>query len=98
MVVKAPQPVEARQLGEVMTRDQFVAEQKHALIGLVVDAMLTRRSGAELSLFLQSVTARAEEILGRVYDAAQPKPLPVKPEATKPQNGVQHGPVPAQRR
>ncbi len=78
-----------------MTRDQFIAREKHQILGLVIDAMVVRRNGADLSIFMETVTGRVEEVLGRVYDQVNPKPLPVKPaEPTKPPaNGVHTGPL-----
>lgn len=60
-----------------MTRDQYIHSRLHVHLGLIFDAALARRSGAELGLFYEQVRRRLVEELGRTWDEARPKPPPV---------------------
>ncbi len=75
-----------------MTRETFIENHKHMLGGICLDLVSRAKSGPELSILLGQAMERIETILGRCWDESNPKPLPVKPAAPAPGNGVQQGP------
>ncbi len=56
------------------TREQFVQEYRHEIEGWMLDAAMTKRSGAELSIFLRSIRARIEAKLAAMHADLQPSP------------------------
>lgn len=68
-----------------MTRQEFIEKFRHQWDGIVLDACITHRTGAELSMWLRQMRGRIELGLGEMHDAL------VTPPEPKP-NG-QHKPV-----
>ncbi len=61
-----------------MTREEVILKHRHELGGLVMDALVGGQ-GAELSLRIRQIMVKVDQLIGRVYDEAQPekpKPLP----------------------
>ena len=58
-----------------MTRSDFIAAHRHAIAGLVLDAATNRASGAELSLFMRTILARVDTLLGDAYDDVTRQPV-----------------------
>lgn len=51
-----------------MTREQFIERWKHQLLGLILDAAISHRTGSELSLFLEhTAAAKLYGMLGRMH-------------------------------
>ncbi len=60
-----------------MTRQEFVSAWRHEVEGWLLDAAMTNRTGAELSVFLRAMRQKIEAKLAAVYDALVPdKPIP----------------------
>lgn len=55
-----------------MTREQLIQKHRHEIGGMVLDAAMKARAGAELSLFLRGVYAKIDAILGQAHHDAQP--------------------------
>lgn len=64
------------------TREQFVQDYRHEIEGWLLDAALTKRNGAELSLWLRAMRAKIEAKLAAVY--ADLQPVPNRNGVTKP--------------
>lgn len=80
-----------------MTREQFAEKWKHEWGGMLLDAATRRLAGPELSLWMQTLMAKVEANVSRMYDDAQqtqpqaigkPPPPPAAPQP--PANGS-HG-------
>ncbi len=65
-----------------MTRKEYHEKFRYELEGLVLDAMLSNRKGAELSLCLRAYLSKIAVILDQQYDALVPADLN--------RNGVKH--------
>lgn len=62
-----------------MTQAEFVQRWKHQLLGIALDAAISRRTGAELALFLEhTVHAKVNAILAKMYEELTAKPEPKK--------------------
>lgn len=61
-----------------MTREQFLADHRHALAGMMMEGVIRGKDGAELALFMRLMYAKIDATLGVLYDAAFP-PKPVVP-------------------
>ncbi len=57
----------------MLTRQQFIEAHFHELSGIILDAALAGRSGAELSIWLRNTQKKLSEKLGKVFDDLQPK-------------------------
>lgn len=58
-----------------MTRDEFIEVHKHELLGILLDAVTTRRTGGSLSIWLDMAAKRTVEHLGEAFDSLAPKPV-----------------------
>lgn len=70
-----------------MTRRQYIETFRYELAGLVLEAQMNPRSGAELAMSLRPLFARVDGILGRAFDAANTdlaEPEAPQPAAAKP--------------
>lgn len=86
-----------------MTKRQYLDAHRHKLAGLVLEAHMHPRSGAELSVTLRGLFARVDAILAEAWDDAHPAdpaatdapPTPAeKPTPTKGMtNGKPEGPA-----
>lgn len=56
-----------------MSKKEFIAEYLDEFWGMVADAAVMQRQGAELSLSLRSKLQKVEKLLGEAYDSLQPK-------------------------
>lgn len=54
-----------------MTREQFIADHRDRIMGMVLDAYLSTRAGAELSLALRGASAKTDGLLGEMFDQLQ---------------------------
>lgn len=50
-----------------MTRDEFLERHRHELAGLVLDAAVGERRGADLAIFLRNAMKRTDALLGAVW-------------------------------
>lgn len=53
----------------MLSRDQFVRDQYHELLGLVCDAAVVARHGVCLSKFISDAGKLVRDQLGAMYDA-----------------------------
>jgi hypothetical protein len=61
------------------TREQFIQEFRHEIEGWLLDAAMSGKHGAELSVWLRQMRQKIETKLGVMYDASQPQPANGKP-------------------
>ncbi len=59
-----------------MTRLEFISLHRHELGGMVLDAVTTRRTGADLSLHVRGLMEKIDSLLGAFYDSLQPAIVP----------------------
>ncbi len=65
-----------------MSKAEFIAAHYHELFGVIADAAVEGRRGAELSLWLRQQQVKLQDRLGRAYDSLiPPAPPPAKPAA-----------------
>ncbi len=55
-----------------MTRREFVDNHRHEFSGMVLDAAITKATGAPLAVFLRDMMKRVDERLGQMYDELIP--------------------------
>ena len=68
-----------------MTRTEFIGQFRNELLGMVLDAALANRRGAELALSMRASAGKLDALLGAMYDAMNREPpLATKPPAPKP--------------
>lgn len=51
-----------------MTRDEFIAEYRHELSGMILDAATSGKSGAELAVQIRHLMRKVDAQLGEMYD------------------------------
>jgi hypothetical protein len=69
-----------------MTREQFQADHRHMVCGLLMDLVVRARHNDQLGLFLDMAYPKIDALLASVYDAAAEKaktPPPPKKETQK---------------
>jgi hypothetical protein len=60
-----------------MTREEFLGRYRHELAGIVLDAAMANRHGAELAVFCRSMMQRIDAKLGEMYvELTRPQPSP----------------------
>lgn len=65
-------------------KDAFIEKYQHMIDGWILDACISQRTGADLSLWLKRHRANVTLQLGLIYDELKPESLPTKTQA----NGV----------
>lgn len=72
-----------------MTKKQYIESHRHQLAGLVLEAQMHPRTGAELSVSLRGLFARIDAILAEAWDDAHQDnpPQPGGPTEPKPAAG-----------
>jgi DNA repair protein RadC len=66
-----------------MTRAEFRDTFKHELLGMLLDAAITRKSGAELSLDVVNTQHKLSVLLDRMYDSLSTDPINNGKQPTK---------------
>jgi len=56
-------------MADKMPREEVIRRAKYAIVGLVTDGIVSRRSGGELAMYLEAAIKTVETTIGRVYDA-----------------------------
>lgn len=73
-----------------MSKDDFLDRHRHEIIGLILDAATSGRTGADLSLWLRRVGGRVDDKLAQIWQELRPE-QPKAMEPPKP-NGPQKAP------
>ncbi len=58
-----------------MTLEQFIEKHRHEVMGLIADAALAGRSGADLALWLRNTMKKVDSRLAAIYQELQPLPM-----------------------
>lgn len=56
-----------------MTREQFIAEWRHVIMGVMCENVERGREGATLALWLRTAYPKIDAVLGKAFDAAHEK-------------------------
>jgi hypothetical protein len=60
------------------TRQEFIDRHFHLLCGLLLDAAVTQRTGAELSLWLRTAQRKVADLLGQCHSDLYPVAAPTR--------------------
>lgn len=72
-----------------MTREQFLADHRHTLAGVLMEGVIRGKDNAELGLFMRLMYAKIDATLGVLYDAAfPPKPVVTATNGVHKREGV----------
>lgn len=64
-----------------MTRDQFLADNRHTLMGVFIEG-LVKGNNFEYAMWLRTMYAKIDAALGAAYDSL-PKPVPQNGQVRK---------------